>query len=90
MTLRIAAKVTLIAATLPFLAACESLVGSDNLNQLAEKGKDVREDTKKGIGKAVDTYCGNVPLTARLSLRAEVNDYAEEGRIIIECKKDEQ
>ena len=56
--------------------------------EAASTAGQVSETTKKSLGTAIDTYCRNVSVVARLALRSQVNAYAEQGTIKIDCGGD--
>jgi len=57
--------------------------------EAADKAGDVSTDTKQRLGDAIDAYCGNVPQTARLTLRGQVNQFADEGEVQVTCEGDD-
>lgn len=58
--------------------------------EAADKGGEIAEGTKKDFGEALDIYCERVPSTARLTLRSQVNEYADKGKIKIDCTPDDR
>ena len=81
-------KIALIAAILGglFVSGCTTTDGGGWLSEAAKRAGDVGETTKRNAGKAIDAYCMNVPSLARMELRAQVNEYAELGRVTVECR----
>lgn len=67
------------------LSGCAS---SSFFQEAANKAGNVSKDTKKKLGQAIDSYCEQVPGTIRLGLRAEVNEYADKGKVKVTCDVD--
>jgi len=57
--------------------------------EAADKAGDVSTETKQRLGGAIDAYCVNVPQTARLTLRGQVNQFADKGEVQVTCEDDD-
>lgn len=75
-------RVLLLATPLALMGCAQS---GNFFKEAADKGGAVTESTKKQLGEAIDLYCQNVPATVRLSLRQQVNAYAKEGEVQVDC-----
>lgn len=69
------------------LGACSG--AGSFFQEAADNAGEVGTDTKQKLGDAIDAYCVNVPQTARLTLRGQVNQFADKGEVQVTCEGDD-